>query len=769
MSEPSSPRGVGTQSQVSPAGSVAGSPVGTPGSSPLSSPRNLGGHGVTLTSPGSPVPAGMVANSAGYSFSASSLGDHAYQPMGNLYIPDGLGMSVDTRSEAGMPDGVQGSDVGSSDTTTGTGRGHKRKASEKTGPLHSRVKLEVANPNVRLLQLAGNSAHERINMKDENRTKMVDSFMDLKSLAFEVYEDLDTMLCDFMNHKFTLNFTDGSQKIIYLGDSVDENGKTQKGLRSLVIERRQLDNCPQEEIDNVGAEFEQHIRALQTVYASETGYNTWPNPINGPVLRSNDLSGKAMQSEDPLVKGAQVSDLRHEMDENTSVEHQDRWWITRKYRELVHGDKGKAGARSLIRKVPGKTDVEIANNQRKAGKKTLEAEAFYIQVRNNLEAQTAALEKLEKGYSDLIAIKGQIAALDAQIDKVDDKLAKTTSKAREDKLNVQRANLVAAKTDLETQRDKIKADIEALAQTEGIKLKDFKSRGKNSLDKTAAKIHATRETFGKLLAEVSGDGDRYGYYAAVLFPDPEQCYLIVCKDLYEARFGEPADNNPQQFKAFMDSTESRPIRDHAAEIAGTLISNPLKYQQFCQDKLHAGMRDHINMLLLQAFNKQRIQFDGSKDGLISLQRLFKKTHADLLDSGQSIIEKGFDAAERALKGGDPNKKPPLDAIMKKMMEQSIINNPDASPNFMRKSWLGRKLLGKPVSSNPDLVKAQTLLNDPNVDHGLKLGLKRTAKKVAQFSTTCFTWPLMLAGFNTTSWTDRTALLNPKEKIARLKV
>jgi hypothetical protein len=145
--------------------------------------------------------------------------------------------------------------------------------------------------------------------------------------------------------------------------------------------------------------------------------------------------------------------------------------------------------------------------------------------------------------------------------------------------------------------------------------------------------------------------NREAIWAATLYPKSGECYeemLIRYYELYASQFNDPSQ--VPGFIEFTRSAESRPFRQHAAEIASMLISNPKEYRLFCAKHEIPPKDLHFNRFFINAL-QGTYKFE---DLGISLPA---KEEAELKDLTQKAIDSA-DALDPMIKRLEkPNQTP----------------------------------------------------------------------------------------------------------------
>jgi hypothetical protein len=136
------------------------------------------------------------------------------------------------------------------------------------------------------------------------------------------------------------------------------------------------------------------------------------------------------------------------------------------------------------------------------------------------------------------------------------------------------------------------------------KIADLKdAKAKEPDPKKKQPILEAIETYTKLHDDLL-DAKRHALWASAMYSNPEECFERILYDYYEQSYGDAKPMEKPSFAKFRSTEESVSYREHAAETASLLITDPKDYRLFCAKHGIEPKGHHINRLLNHVINAQ---------------------------------------------------------------------------------------------------------------------------------------------------------------------
>lgn len=431
-----------------------------------------------------------------------------------------------------------------------------------------RVEIEALDPEITLGTQSSQSFRTSEVEKKENQEKLKKAFVGFEGMLREIGEFNNLQYSDLNLRTLvtTIHKPDGTEVTLGLDDIkrrvLDARTRANPGVNPRVLEAR------------VNAEINAYVSDLRHVAVLQGMTNVFPWATRGEDARGNFIGGRALDVQDnPLLQKKKCGSLADGLNEKVIV--------------------------SVLDQVKGRDDAETVEKRRQAADRILQAEAFFIKIR----------EKLTN-----------------KITKIDAELAKPT--------------IAPAKREELTRR---------------------------------------RQHYDTLKNQLSWETNRYALYTAAAFNDPahtpmenaETCYHGMCEEFYKVANEERKGN--LSYKDFMTLPEFLPLRQHAGEIASTLLSDATEYKGFCHKHDIVLKQDHINVFTLQALKgdllKHPIKFNAVSIGFNraerrELNKMIEEAHTAsetevgnrlrAVDAGDTLSpEERLKAAVTAKKGVEP--------------------------------------------------------------------------------------------------------------------
>lgn len=170
---------------------------------------------------------------------------------------------------------------------------------------------------------------------------------------------------------------------------------------------------------------------------------------------------------------------------------------------------------------------------------------------------------------------------------------------------------------------KAEAVVVGLRAKVGKKIKKLNEEIRGETDATEKqRLQNMRDRYQTLLNRLQADThdqgeiNYYGLYVASYYDDANQCYDDLLRGFFEEHYANVEESQRPSFDSFKRSTDfhSRQLRQYAADVAGTLLTNPAEWQLFYanEELLGPGIdppKWHLNIFLNQIIKGKDPSYD----------------------------------------------------------------------------------------------------------------------------------------------------------------